>query len=274
MPLTDSTATPLYYEVAGQGPPVCLINGYRLNGAAWPCAFVAGLASRCTVVVFDNRGTGRSAKPDDGYQFSNQARDVVELLDHLRLPRASLLGYSMGGAIAQEIAIRHADRVHRLILFATFCGGVWAEPAPLSVLSRIFFTDGLSPEEAARQSWPVTYSPEYLAANGDAAERQMRRELEHPTPSFVARHQMDALRAFDSYRRLPRIAAATLVATGTHDLLVKPRNAAILAARIPNARLETLADLGHRAIWEAPEEIAELIGDFLTGPNAAAGGFL
>jgi pimeloyl-ACP methyl ester carboxylesterase len=97
--------------------------------------------------------------------------------------------------------------------------------------------------------------------------------LEHPTPTFVARRQAEALRKFDSYRHLPHIRAATLVATGTRDVLVKPRNAAILASRIPNARLATLADLGHRAIWEAPEEMAELIGDFLTGPNRKAGVF-
>ena len=83
---------------------------------------------------------------------------------------------------------------------------------------------------------------------------------------FVAQRQMEALRQFDRYHDLPRIDANTLVAAGTLDVLVKPRNAVILASRIPNARLELLADLGHRAIWEAPEEMAELIGDFLTGP--------
>jgi 3-oxoadipate enol-lactonase len=274
MPLTRTTAVSLYHEVVGQGPPVCLINGYRLSGAAWPEAFIDRLSMRCSVISFDNRGTGRSDKPDDGYEFGNQAKDVVALLDDLGLPRAHLLGFSMGGAIAQEVAIWYADRVDRLILFATFCGGVWAEPTPLSVISRILVTDGLSSEEAARQSWPVTYSPDHLAANAEAVEQQMRRELEHPTPTFVAQRQTEALRKFDSYRRLPQIRAVTLVATGTHDVLVKPRNAAILAARIPNARLETLADLGHRAIWEAPEEMAELIGDFLTGPNRNAGGFL
>jgi pimeloyl-ACP methyl ester carboxylesterase len=274
MPLTKTTEVSLYYEVVGEGPPVCLINGYRLSSAAWPSPFIARLAARCSVVAFDNRGTGRSDMPDDGYEFGNQARDVIGLLDDLRLPRVHLLGFSMGGAIAQEVAIRHADRVDRLVLFATFCGGAWAEPTPLSVISRILVTDGLSPEEAARQSWPVTYSPDYLAANADEVEQQMRRELDYPTPTFVARRQTEALRKFDSYRRLPHIRAATLVATGTHDVLVRPRNSAILASRIPNARLETLADLGHRAIWEAPEEMAELIGDFLTGPNRSAGGFL
>ena len=274
MPLTRTTPVSLYHEVVGEGPPVCLINGYRLSGAAWPEAFIDRLSMRCSVISFDNRGTGRSDKPDVGYEFGNQARDVIGLLDDLGLPRAHLLGFSMGGAIAQEAAIWHADRVDRLILFATFCGGIWAEPAPLSVISRILVTEGLSAEEAARQAWPVTYSPDYLAANAAAVEQQMRRELEYPTPTFVARRQTEALRKFDSYRRLPRIRATTLVATGTHDVLVKPRNAAILAARIPSARLASLADLGHRAIWEAPEEMAELIGDFLTGPNRRAGGFL
>jgi pimeloyl-ACP methyl ester carboxylesterase len=84
---------------------------------------------------------------------------------------------------------------------------------------------------------------------------------------FVARRQMEALLKFNSYRDLPRIGAPTLIATGTHDVLVKPRNAKILASRIPDARLEMLADLGHRAIWEAPEEIADLVGDFIIRSN-------
>jgi pimeloyl-ACP methyl ester carboxylesterase len=261
-----TTEISLYYDIAGTGAPVCLINGYRLSSAAWPPLFIARLAARCTVICFDNRGTGRSDKPEAGYEFGRQARDVVGLLDNLGYTRVHLLGFSMGGAIAQEVAIRYAGRVDRLILFSTFCGGIWAEPPSMSVFNRLVAIEGQSPEQIARQAWPVTYSPEYLAANAEAAELQMRRELEFPTPNFVARRQMEALRQFDSYHDLPRIGAATLVATGTHDLLVKPRNSTFLADRIPNARLELLADLGHRAIWEAPEEMADLIGDFLTRP--------
>ncbi len=266
MPFSTTTDPSLHYDVVGKGPPLCLINGYRLSGAAWPAAFIGRLATRCSVISFDNRGTGRSDKPDDGYEFGNMAADVVGLLDDLRLPRVNLLGFSMGGAIAQEVAIRYPDRVGRLILFGTFCGGVWAEPADFSVFRRLMVTEQQSPEEAARQAWPVTYSPDYAAANAEAMEQQLRRELEYPTPIFVAQRQMEALRVFDRYHDLPRIGATTLVAAGTLDILVKPRNSAILASRIPKARLELLADLGHRAIWEAPEEIADLVGDFLTGP--------
>lgn len=270
MPYAYTPEVSLYYEVIGEGPPLCLISGYRQSGAAWPHQFVVRLANRYQTIIFDNRGTGRSDKPQGGYEFGHQARDVVGLLNHLGISTAHMLGFSMGGAIAQEVVIRHAERVNRLILFGTFCGGVWAEPVSWSVLRRLFVTEGLSPEQAARQAWPVTYSPDYLAANADAIEQQMHRELAHPTPAFAAREQMQALRHFDRYHDLPRIQAVTLVATGADDLLVKPRNSAILASRIPNARLELLADLGHRAIWEVPEEMADLIGDFLSRPGAAA----
>jgi pimeloyl-ACP methyl ester carboxylesterase len=220
------------------------------------------------VVSFDNRGTGRSEKPPGGYDFGSQAGDVVALLDNLDIVRVHLLGYSMGGAIAQEVAIRHADRVSRLILFATFCGGIWSEPTSYPVFQRLLAREGQTHEEAARQAWPVTYSPEYLARNAAAVEQQMHRELVHPTPMFVAKRQMEAILNFSRYWDLPRIGASSLVATGGDDLLIKPRNASILASRIPDARLEVLADLGHRAIWEAPEEIADFICDFLDGSRA------
>jgi pimeloyl-ACP methyl ester carboxylesterase len=270
MPFTTNTKVSLYYTAAGQGPSVCLINGYRLSSFAWPAAFIDRLAERLTVIVFDNRGTGRSDKPDAGYEFIDMAADAISVLDQLQLLRVHVFGFSMGGAIAQELAIRHADRLDRLVLFGTFCGGIWAEPASLSVFNRLMVTEKQTPEETARQAWPVTYSPDYLVTHAEAVEQQMRRELQHPTPMFVAQRQMESLRKFDRYRDLPRIQAPTLVATGAHDVLVKPRNSEILASRIPHARLELLHDLGHRAIWEAPEEIADLVGDFLTRPIAGA----
>jgi len=270
MPLSTDTEIPLYYETFGEGPPLCLIAGYRQNSAAWPREFITRLSARHRVIIFDNRGTGCSGKPADGYDFIHQARDVIGLLDHLRVPRTNLLGFSMGGAIAQEVVVGTPGRIDRLILFGTFCGGVWSEPASWSVLRQLFATEGLSPEQATRQALPVTYSPDYLAANPVAVEQQMRRELAYPTPAFASRKQMEALRNFDRYYDLPRIRAATLVATGSDDVLVKPRNSAIIAARIPNARLEMITDLGHRAIWEAPEEMADLIRDFLAGAGAGS----
>lgn len=269
MPFADTNGISLHYDIVGDGPPLCLIGGYRQSSDAWPRPFIEKLSLRCRVITFDNRGTGRSDKPAGGYDFHHQALDVVGLLDAAGVGRTHLLGFSMGGAIAQRVVVGFPERIDRLALFGTFCGGVFAQSAPWSVMQLFFMTEGLTPEEAARRIWPVTYGADYLAANADAVERQMRRELAHPTPGFVARKQMEALRGFDSHADLPHIRAATLVATGGADKLVMPRNSKILASRIPGARLEILQDLGHRAIWESPDEMADLVGDFFAPSQAA-----
>src|SRR5215213_7413771 len=263
MPFLSANGVTLHSEVTGDGPPLCLIIGYRLHGAAWPTDFVESLARHFSVLTFDNRGTGLSEKPPHGYGLHTMAADVAGLFDGLGWARAHVLGFSMGGAIAQELAIRHPERVDRLVLFATFPGGLLGIPAAWPVLRRLFNVEGLSPEEAARQVWPVTYPAAYLAAHPEAVEAQMRREIAHPTPDHAARGQGAALRAFSSGLRLSQIRAETLVATGSEDQLVPPGNARILANGIPGARLAVLPGLGHRAIWEAPEDTAALVRRFL-----------
>ena len=263
MPFLSANSVSLRYELSGEGPALCLINGYRLHGAAWPKAFVEDLSCRFRVLTFDNRGTGLSDKPMLGYNLDNMARDVAGLFDGLGWSAAHVLGFSMGGAIAQELAIRNPKSVAGLVLFATFPGGLFGVPAPWPVLRRLFGIQGLSPEEAARQIWPITYSPDYLASHSDEVEAQMRREIIHPTPEHAARGQSAAIRAFSSSFRLSQIRAQTLVATGAVDALVPPVNSRILANHIPNARLTVFPKLGHRAIWETPEEMADYIGDFL-----------
>src|ERR1700687_2650714 len=99
------------YRVHGEGPPLVLVMGYRLNSEAWPASFVDALARHLTVITLDNRGTGHSDKPVDGYAIANMARDVRGLLDELGITRAHMLGYSMGGAIAQEFTRQFPDRV-------------------------------------------------------------------------------------------------------------------------------------------------------------------
>jgi len=263
MPLMQSNTISLYYDIVGRGPPLCLIIGYRLSASAWPDSFLKELARHFTLITFDHRGTGRSDKPTDGYALDNMASDVVGLLDGLKIERAHILGFSMGGAIAQELAINAPQRVDRLILFATFCGGIFGVPAESSVLRQVTGLAGLSAEDAARQIWPVTYSAHYLAAHKHRVEAQMRREIVHPTPLDVARKQYQAISNFSSYFRLPSIRAETLVATGTGDILVPPANSRIIHSRMSHSRLHMLPDLPHRAMWEAPEDMAHVVAAFL-----------
>ncbi|WP_439399995.1 alpha/beta fold hydrolase (plasmid) [Bradyrhizobium sp. PMVTL-01] len=251
------------YQVQGSGPPLVLVMGYRLSSAAWPIAFLDTLARQFTVITLDNRGTGRSEKPVHGYALANMARDIHDLLDVLDIGRIHLMGYSMGGAIAQEFVSQFPERVTSLILCATMCGGVDATYADANVVRVMRDLDGLSPEQAARQIWKVTYAPAYLAQNQSAAVDQTRREIALPTPLHAADLQFQAFAEFDGSKSLKDIRCPTLVLTGGLDELIPPQNSRLMVNRIPNAKLIVVPDGGHRVLWESTEECIHHIVAFL-----------
>jgi pimeloyl-ACP methyl ester carboxylesterase len=261
----DVNGIKVAFGVLGSGPPLVLIMGYRLSSLAWPLDFIEALAERFTVVLFDNRGTGASDKPTIGYEIPNMARDVSGLLDHLEIARTNVLGYSMGGAIAQEFVRQFPDRVLGLVLCATMCGGPRATYAPPSVVRVMRELDGLTPEEIARQIWTVTYSPGYLESHRELAENQMRREIAAPTPLHAADLQYQAFAEFDCSKALPNIRVPTLVMTGDLDRLVAPQNSRFIAGLIPGARLIVIPGCGHRMMWEATDECVGFVTEFLTG---------
>jgi pimeloyl-ACP methyl ester carboxylesterase len=262
------------YGVRGSGPPLLLVMGYRLSSLAWPLDFTDALAERFTVVLFDNRGTGSSEKPTSGYEIANMARDLRGLLDHLDIPRANVLGYSMGGAIAQEFVRQFPDRVLHLVLCATMCGGPRATYAAPSVVRIMRELDGLKPEEIARRILRVTYSPGYLENYRDLAEDQMRREIASPTPLHAADLQYQAFAEFDCSGALPGIKTPTLVLTGDLDELVSPQNSRLIAGLIPRARLIVIPGCGHRLMWEATDECVGFVTEFLTGVSDVRSGNL
>ncbi len=255
------------FRVQGEGPPLVLVMGYRLGSAAWPVSFIEALGRQFSVITLDNRGTGQSEKPVGGYAIANMARDLAGLLDQLEMPRAHILGYSMGGAIAQEFARQFPERVSSLVLCATMCGGPRAIYAPLPVARVMRELDGLEPEEIARRIWKVTYSPGYLETNRGLAEDQMRREIAAPTPLHAADLQFQAFAEFDCSRAVPDIQSPTLVLTGELDQLISPQNSRLLANLIPGARLVVIPSCGHRLMWEATDECVAIVTEFLTGAH-------
>jgi 3-oxoadipate enol-lactonase len=261
----DVNGIKIAYSVSGSGPPLLLIMGYRLSSLAWPFDFVEALAERFTVVLFDNRGTGTSDKPTFGYELSNMARDVGGLLDHLDIARTNVLGYSMGGAIAQEFVRQFPDRVLGLVLCATMCGGPRAVYGSAPIVRVMRELDGLKPEEIARRIWEVTYSPGYLENHRNLAEDQMQREIATPTPLHATDLQYQAFVEFDCSKALPNIKAPTLVLTGDLDQLVSPRNSKFIASLVPGARLIVIPGCGHRMMWEATDECVGFVTKFLSG---------
>ena len=249
------------YSTQGMGPPLVLVMGYRLSSTAWPATFIAQLAQRFTVITMDNRGTGRSDKPVTGYAISSMARDVRGLLDELGFTQVHMLGYSMGGAIAQEFVRQFPDHVKGLVLCATMAGGpgaTYAEPPVARVMRDL---DGLTPEQAARRIWSVTYAPGYLDKHRARVEEQMKREIALPTPLHAADLQFQAFAEFDCSQQLAAIKNPTLVLTGDLDRLISPQNSLQMAKLIPGARLTIVPGGGHRVLWEATDEcVAHIVG--------------
>jgi pimeloyl-ACP methyl ester carboxylesterase len=254
----------IYYEMLGQGEPLLLIMGLNANLLSWGPTLPARLAERYQVILFDNRGAGRTDQPDGPYTMEQMADDATGLLDALDIPSAHVFGGSMGGMIAQHVALNHADKVRKLILGCTMCGGSHAVSATPEVLAYLMPDPTLNAYEAAWRGVPICYTPEFIDANKPLIEETLLAACEYPTRPAAYEAQLGAVMAsHDTYDRLPQIAAPTLVLTGNHDVLIPPENSRILAERIPNAQLHEIDGAGHVFSISHPDASLAAITDFL-----------
>ena len=243
----------LHYEVQGSGDPLLMVMGLGSSSAAWSPELVTGLARSFRVITYDNRGTGRSDKPDIPYSLEMFAADAVALLDALQLERVHLCGVSMGGMIAQELALRYAPRLQTLTLGCTTFGGRNAIPPPPESIKLLTAPrDGASEETIIRRGWPLAYTPAFIRDYRARLEESIPRLLAHPTPVFAYKRHLDATYGLKTYDRIPAIATPTLVITGAEDVLIPAKNSAILSQRIPGARLQIIPGLGHAFFNENP----------------------
>jgi pimeloyl-ACP methyl ester carboxylesterase len=258
MPSVDAGGTELYYERGGQGEPMLLIQGMSATHLAWGRPFLSELESSFDCIVFDNRGMGRSGQAELPFDVADMAADAAALLDALGIETAHVVGISMGGAIAQELALAHPGRVRTLTLGATFCGGPEGSlmaPEDLQMLG-VAYASG-EPEQVFRAMWEINLSPAHRVEDSNfGAFREMGAAL--PAPRPVVMQQMRACAEHDTSGRLDRIDLPTLVVHGTADRLIRFANGELIARLIP-ARLVPLEDVGHMFWWEQPERSAELI---------------
>jgi 3-oxoadipate enol-lactonase len=255
----------IYYEIHGEGEPLVLIMGYG-SPSGWWFRQVPVYSQEYRVVIFDNRGTGRSNKPDIPYTMEMMAGDVSGLLDAIGVDAAHLWGVSMGGAIAQEFALRYPERVISLILGCTSCGGTHSILPDAEAMTPLFDferAEQLTPEEQFREVFPLLYSQEFIDNNPDRIEEALARMMEYITPRHGFQRQSEAVMRFDGYDRLPGIKAPTLVIAGDADRVVPVENSRILASRIPGAELVILENMGHGFFNEAFDETNRIILDFL-----------
>ncbi len=250
------------FEVVGTGDPVILIHGLGYARWGWD-PVTAGLAPEFRVVLLDNRGIGESDVPPGPYTARDMAGDVLAVLDAAGIERAHVVGTSLGGMIAQELALARPNRVARLVLACTTPGRRRAFPLPERT-SRLFAEAASLPQDVAlRRFVENALAARTLAERRELVERILERRLAHPPHPAGWQAQAAAGTTFDAFDRLPAISAPTLVLHGTDDHVVDSRNARLLAERIPDARLELFPACGHLFFWEDPERFLALVARFL-----------
>jgi len=256
--------TPLAVSIVGTGPPLLLIPGLG-SGRRVYAPITPALAARCRVTVFDPRGIGDSGIGGEQWTMALLADDARSVLDAAGCAGASVFGASMGGMVAQRLAIDHPERVDRLVLAATNPGGshmVRPDPANAAALMG---QGARTPADAYRLASTVLYGGPFQQTHPGFIDAQVAERGRHPVRARAFRWQTEAVAGHDAYDELPAITAPTLVMHGALDLVSPVQNAEIIAERISDARLVVFADHGHLFFHEAPDESARLIADFVCG---------
>ena len=262
MPYTDGPGFQMYYEERGSGFPLLLINGLGSDHHEWIHQFPAFEAC-FRGIVFDNRGTGRTDVPPGPYTTAQMADDAASLLRALGIPRTHVLGVSLGGMIAQEVALRHPDLVDGLVLGCTGPGGELSlRPSP-EAMAAFALAKGEDPEAEVRRMLPFLYTDACIRERPGEIEEFVRRRLDHPTPPEGYLAQLSAAVTHDASSRLGQIRARTLVITGDADRLVDWENSLRLAGRIPGAALVVLPGAPHRLFAETAEAFNREVLRFL-----------
>lgn len=259
MPFAENSGVKLYWEEEGEGEPLLMIMGLGYGLAMWHRVRPV-LADRFRVILFDNRGVGQSDVPEPPYSIPEMAQDAVAVLNAAGVDSAHVLGASMGGVIAQELALGNPDRVRSLILNCTACGGPDAVVAQPEVVEKLTARADLTPEEGARLMIPYIYD---AGTSKDRIEEDLVLRLENYPSEKGYLGQLQAVIGYETYDRLGEIKVPTLVVHGQSDQLVPHANGEDLARRIPGARLVSIPNASHIMFTDQPGAVRDALLGFL-----------
>ncbi len=254
------------YELRGRRawwrPWLVLIQGLGFDRSGWQ-PVRRGLRRRFRLVLVDNRGSGCSDLPGAPFRVADMAADVIAVLDDAGIRRAHVMGMSLGGMVAQELAVGYPDRVDGLVLVSTSPGWPFAFPMPAASVALLAASRVMSPAEAARRHAENALSPGGAARDPGLVRRLVSLQRARPAPPRAWMAQAAAGASYAGQGRQGRIRARTLVLHGTADTVVDPRNGRLLARRIPGARLVTFPGLGHLLCWQDPAGFTAVVSAFL-----------
>ncbi len=265
MPRARNGAVEIDYDQRGSGPPLLLINGFTWSRVTWMEGVLKPLAEKYRLVLMDNRGVGRSDKPQGSYSLEDMADDCAAVLEHAGVRQAHVFGTSMGGMIAQRLAARHPERVRGLVLGCTHSGGpqtIMAEPRILALLGQVP-NEQIDLREIAYRAEEAVFTSAFRAANRALLDCFFDLRQQHPTPLHAMMGQLQAIQAFTAAAHPLKIASATLVITGTEDVLIPPGNSRLIAGRVPGAKLVELPQAAHGFWIERPQAAVAAVLEFL-----------
>ena len=269
MTLIDAGDVKLDYERSGNtdGPPLLLIMGMSGTALHWGEPFLALLREDFDVIAYDHRGVGASSRLEGPVTIRQMADDAAALLGALELDTVHVMGISMGGMVAQELALNHIERLRTLTLGCTYCGGPGSALASQSTMQKLqaAFASG-DRAQTLRAGWEINVSPA-MAADEKAYAAFLEIGNRRPVAVPVILQQLQACAGHDTYDRLPALGELpTLVIHGTADELLPVQNGRLIASRIQGSQLEIFDGVGHMFVWERPEAAADLVREHATVP--------
>jgi len=270
------------YKMLGKGEPILLFNGASDNMNAWDPAFLKGLSSNHTVIVFDQRGIANTTIGSKPYTYQQLANDSAGLLDALKIPKADVMGYSLGSYLAQQLTITYPDKVNSLVLVGSSCGGKDHTPKPpefiklqSDVVSKSLNNVSISQGEmkalvsaSLGEGW-IRLHPESVNIPENITSLQ---QLKPGLPPEVANNQNNVGKHWEdnpnwsgTCDELAKLAKPTLVITGTDDNQYQPHvNSLKIVEKIPGAWLVQIKDAGHAVMNQYPDEIGKILNTFLS----------
>lgn len=262
MPRTKIGNIEMYYEVHGSGEPIVLIHGLSMDSSTW-FNQVLNLSQKYQVILFDNRGVGQTDAPDEAYSTDMMAEDTVALLRFLNIDSAHILGFSMGGMIAQVIALKYPELVKSLILNAS-ATQLPAKARHLVETWLRMFNEGVSLETRIREGFLWVYTDKFFEED-ETVITSVDLAISHPYP--LSKHgfsgQVSALLKHDTRTQTNQILAPTMLLIGRDDILIPIEFSKELVDKIPNSELIALEHGGHNCWLEYPELFNQAVMQFL-----------
>ncbi|WP_290690540.1 MULTISPECIES: alpha/beta fold hydrolase [unclassified Haematobacter] len=258
----------LHYEIGGEGPPLLLISGLGQNALVWS-GVIARFRERFRTIVFDNRGTGRSDVPPGPYTIDAMADDAAGLIRHLGLGPTAVVGWSLGGSVAQSLLIRHGELLHCCVLLNAFPNYTPVQHYWLDALIALR-RSAAPPEAKVALSLPWALSPLILSDHARTAA-YVQHVLSNPWPTGHEGYEAQAagLRVYDSTSGLGSVNTPTMVLCGAEDILTPIAQSDQIARLIPGADLRVMGKGGHSMVVDYPEEVLRLVLPWLTARTVA-----